>query len=510
MINNNQTKKSSLVILYHREPYDEVIENGKVMYQEKKSPNGILPTLKRFFANAQQSTWVAWQQVDDQTRDRFQSHMSFEGLGDRCMVVRVPLEAEQVHDFYHITSKESCWPILHSFPWQFAEDSSDWENFREINRLFAVAAIDAAADDALIWIHDYNLWLTPYFIRQQRPNAKIVFFHHTPFPSADVFNILPWREEIVESLLCCDVCGFHIPRYVENFVGVARSMRDIEVVQRAPVAPNFVRQGLALAEPDMVTQLRYKGRIVHLSATPVGIDPDHVRAVLQDPEVQARVAQIQAEMGDRKLIIAASRVDYVKGITQLLECYERLLERRPKLQGQINLVVAVASAAGGMRIYADTQREIEQRVGRINGQYTQLNWTPVVLFTSSLSPKEIAAFYKVADIAWITPLRDGLNLVGKEYIAARGDDGGAVILSEFVGSSVELPDAIPVNPYSSASMDQAIDIALSMPIDEQKQRMAKMTQSIELYDVQWWAEQLLAPARNPVNQTVKVKVVNPV
>jgi glucosylglycerol-phosphate synthase len=281
-------------------------------------------------------------------------------------------------------------------------------------------------------------------------------------------------------------------------------------VERAPVAPNFVPQGLALSEPDMVTKLRYKGHIVHLSATPVGTDPDHVREVLKDPVVQKRVEQIRAEMGDRKLIVAASRVDYVKGINQLLECYERLLDRRPELQGQINLVVAVASAAGGMRIYADTQREIEQRVGRINGQYTQLNWTPVVLYTSSLSPQEIAAFYKVADIAWITPLRDGLNLVGKEYIAARGDDGGALILSEFVGSSVELPDAIPVNPYSSASMDNAIDLALAMPIAEQKQRMAKMTQSIEQYDVQWWAEQLLAPARNPVNQTVKVKVVKPV
>ena len=151
-------QRSSLVILYHREPYDEVVENGKVVYREKKSPNGILPTLKRFFANAEQSTWIAWKEVNEETQADFQSTMTFEGLGDRCVVRRIPLFADQVKDFYHITSKEAFWPILHSFPWQFEYGSSNWENFRNINRLFAEAAIEAAADDALIWIHDYNLW----------------------------------------------------------------------------------------------------------------------------------------------------------------------------------------------------------------------------------------------------------------------------------------------------------------------------------------------------------------
>lgn len=490
-----ETKKSSLVILYHREPYDEVIEDGQVVYREKKSPNGILPTLKSFFASASQSTWVAWKQVDATSRESFKARMTIEGLGDRCVVMRIPLEAQQVSDFYHVTSKEACWPLLHSFPWQFAEDTSNWTNFREVNKLFAQAAIDAAADDALIWVHDYNLWLAPYFIRQQRPNAKIVFFHHTPFPSADIFNILPWREEIVESLLSCDVCGFHIPRYSEDFVGVARSMKEVEVVKREPVTDNFVKRGLALAEPDMVTQLRYKGRIVHLSASPVGTNPEFVRSIVNDPETQANVQQIRNELGDRKLIVAASRVDYVKGIIELMDCYERLLERRPELHDKVQLAVAVAPAASGMSIYAETQESIEKAVGRINGRFNQIGWTPIKFYTSNLGLKGINAFYKAADIAWITPLRDGLNLVGKEYVAARGDDGGVLILSEFVGSSVELPDAVPVNPYSTESMDAALDTALDMPVDEQKRRMANMTKSIDQYDVDWWAEHLMAPAK---------------
>ena len=178
--------KSSLVILYHREPYDEVKENGKIYYREKKSPNGIVPTLKSFFANADQSTWVAWKQITDAERDNFVDRVTMEGGSDSCVVRRIPLNAEQVRNFYHITSKEAFWPILHSFPEHFTYDSSDWENFQNINRLFAEAACEDAADDALIWIHDYNLWLTPYYIRQKMPHVKIAFFHHTPFPAVSV------------------------------------------------------------------------------------------------------------------------------------------------------------------------------------------------------------------------------------------------------------------------------------------------------------------------------------
>lgn len=489
--------RSSLVILYHREPYDEVVENGKTVYKEKKSPNGILPTLKRFFANAEQSTWIAWKQVKPKERSKFQSRMTFEGLGDRCVVERIPLEENQVKDFYHITSKEAFWPILHSFPWQFSYGSSNWENFRNINRLFAEAAIEAAADDALIWIHDYNLWLAPYYIREKVPNAKIVFFHHTPFPSADVFNVLPWREEIVDSLLCCDVCGFHIPRYVENFVGVARSSRPVKILKKEPVPEHFVPTGVALAEPEMVTQLEYRGRTVHLSASPVGTDPDHLRELAKAEEVHTKTQEIRQQVAENgKLILTAGRVDYVKGTKELLHCFERLLERRPELHGSVNLIVAAAAPATGMRVYKDAKRDIEALVGKINGRFAQLNWTPIVLFTSGLPQSELLALFKAADIAWVTPLRDGLNLVAKEYVVVHGDQDGVLILSEFVGAAVELPDALLTNPYSSQQMDQALDQALAMDKDEQHKRMARMTTSIDKFDVQWWAEDLLKDAQN--------------
>lgn len=483
--------KSSLVILYHREPYDEVIENGEVRYLPKKSPNGIMPTLKSFFKNVNRGTWVAWKQVEDNEKKSFETRVKVED-DTNYTVSRIPLTANQVKHFYHVTSKEACWPILHSFPWHFTSETSDWENFQEINRLFAEAACEEAADDALIWVHDYNLWLAPYFIRQLKPNAKIAFFHHTPFPSVDVFNILPWRSEIVESLLCCDVVGFHIPRYSENFVNVARSLKPVTVVKTGEPPEHLTRIGTALAEPEMVQQLEYKGRIVNIDAFPVGTDPDYIREILATPEAETRYAELKEEFKDRTLIVAAGRVDYVKGNKEKLEAYSRLLERRPDLHGKVQFLVTCVTAAAGMQIYQDAQSEIEQLAGQINGQFATIGWTPVLLYTKSLSKVELFGLYRAADICWTAPLRDGLNLVAKEYVIAKGkDNGGVLVLSEFVGAAVELPEAVLTNPYSTDRMDASIEQALAMPIEEQNERMAKLHDTVTKYDVKYWGDRLL-------------------
>ena len=493
--------KSSLVILYHREPYDEVEENGKIYYREKKSPNGIVPTLKSFFSNADQSTWVAWKQIKPEQSNGFEERVTMEGGSDSCVVRRIPLNAEQVKNFYYITSKEAFWPILHSFPEHFTYDSSDWENFQNINRLFAEAACEDAADDALIWIHDYNLWLAPAYIREKMPNVKIAFFHHTPFPAADVFNILHWRNAIIDSLLCCDLCGFHIPRYVQNFVGAARSCRDVEVLETMPVPNAFTKVGTALAEPEMTTKLRYKGRTINIDAFPVGTNPKNIRETVLTPSIASRVKEIRDQIGDNKLIVSAGRVDYVKGAKEMLQCFERLLERKPETVGKVNLVMTAVKAAAGMRVYQEAQQTIEQLVGQINGRFSSLGWTPIVLFTEPIPQEDLMAFYKTADIAWICPLRDGLNLVAKEYVAAHGGEDGVLILSEFTGSAVELPDALLTNPYSSTRMDECIDAALVMSPEEQKQRMTKLYKAICRYDVRQWANHMFREAKATAVET---------
>ena len=487
------SNQSSLVILYHREPYDEVQKDGKTYYQEKKKPNGIVPTLKSFFLNADRGTWIAWKQVTVRQRENFQETMTV-GEGEHCVVRRIPLSSNEVRDFYHITSKEAFWPILHSFPSQFTYDSANWENFQRINELFADAACEEAADDALIWVHDYNLWLTPHYIRQKKPNARIAFFHHTPFPSADIFGILPWRKAIVDSLLCCDLIGFHIPRYVENFVSAAGSVRHLDILERGEVNEVFTKLGPALAQREMATKIQYGDRTIRLDAFPVGTNPQQISDILNKPETHQRIQTIREEVRGRKLILSAGRVDYVKGTRELLLSYERLLDRRPELHGKVVLLNVSVAAAEGMRVYEDYRQEIEQLAGQINGRFATLNWIPIRLFTQPFPFEEMVAYYRAADIAFIPPLRDGLNLVAKEYIAAKQGTGGALILSEFTGSAVELPDAILANPHSFTSLDKSLDEALDMSPEEQKQRMQAMYETVTQHDVNQWAYHLFREA----------------
>lgn len=485
--------KSSLVILYHRQPYDEVMdEDGVIHYKAKQSPNGIVPTLKGFFSNVNQGTWVAWKQVKSKDQAEFKEHIPVEQIedGGNYNVRRIALTEDQVRDFYHITSKEAFWPILHSFPYHFTYETSNWENFKEVNRLFAKAACEEAAEDALIWVHDYNLWLVPQYIREIKPNAKIAFFHHTPFPSVDIFNILPWREEIVDSLLCCDIVGFHIPRYSENFVNVARSLREVEVVKQESVPEHITAVGTALAEPEMITQLRWNNRLVNVDAFPVGTNPEHIVSILRKPETTEHYEDIVERLQGRKLIMSAGRVDYVKGVREMLEAYGRLLERRPELQGKVNMMVTCVSPASGMRVYEEAQNLIEQLVGEVNGRFATFDWIPIMLFTQPIPFEDLMCYYRAADVCWTTPLRDGLNLVAKEYVVAREGKGGTLILSEFVGAAVELPQAILTNPYSMDRMDDAIDKALDMPQAEQEQRMQKMYQTVTKYDVAYWGDRL--------------------
>ncbi|KFF42070.1 MAG: glucosyl-glycerol phosphate synthase [Candidatus Atelocyanobacterium thalassa isolate SIO64986] len=481
--------KSSLVILYHREPHDEVIENGTIRYVPQKSPNGIIPTLKSFFANNFQGTWIAWKQVTEKQKNNFSEKVSVEDDGN-YHVFRIPLSPEQVKSFYYITSKEAFWPILHSFPYHFTSESSDWNNFVEINCLFAEAACRYAEDNALVWVHDYNLWLAPYFIRQKKPNIRIAFFHHTPFPPVDIFNILPWREAIIDSLLSCDLVGFHIPRYSENFINATKSLRSIDILEQQRVPKHLTAIGTALAQPDFTTKIKHNNQIIKIDAFPVGTNPKDVLQVLHSEYAIERFRKIKKSFHGCKTIIAAGRVDYVKGNAQKLETFNRLLKRRPELHGKINFILTCVQAATEIRIYKEAQYQVEQLVGAINGRYSSLDWTPVSLFTKPVSLLDLFCYYKAADICWTTPLRDGLNLVAKEYIIAHEGRSGVLILSEFVGAAIELPQAILVNPYSTKLMDEAIDKALDMSEEEQEEKMTEMYKTVSTYDIKYWANRV--------------------
>ncbi len=478
---------SDLVIVYHRQPYEEVEENGQIVFKENKSPNGIVPTLKSFFGRVDKGAWVAWKHADDPSNPDFERVVEIEDSYGKYAVSRLPLTEDQVKSFYHVTSKEAFWPILHSFKEKYNYDPVDWPTFREVNWAFAEAAAAEAADKAVVWVHDYNLWLVPKYLRQLRPDVRISFFHHTPFPSADMFNVLPWRREIMESLLSCDVVGFHIPRYAANFVGVAESLFDIETGPREDVDHDFIKEYVALSERRYARYVKYDGRKVQVLASPVGVDVDYIETRAQSEETVAKAREIRSDL-DAKLILSVGRTDYTKGGTDQLLSFERVLEDNPELRGKIRLMHVSVSANRNMTVYADIQNEIEQIVGRINGRFGKLEWTPVTLISRAIPFDDLVAYYRAADVAWITPLADGMNLVAKEFAACRNDNRGALVLSEFAGASVEMGSAIVANPFSHRSMDRAILQALDMSEEEQEDRMRNMRETIKKYDIRAWAE----------------------
>ncbi|SFD14217.1 glucosylglycerol-phosphate synthase [Massilia yuzhufengensis] len=489
--------KSDLVMVYHRLPFDEVVEDGVLCQRRPRSPNGIIPTLLRFFAGARAGSWVAWSQQASRHPAGFVTHVPVDmEQYPQLQAARIALTAQDIDIFYKKFSKEAFWPIIFSFPDKAEFRQAHWDRFLEVNRLFAEQAAREAAEGALVWIHDYNLWMVPAFLRPLRPDLRIAFFHHTAFPSSDVFNILPWRRDIIGSLLQCDYVGFHIPRYVENFVDAVRSHAPVDASATVPCAPRFLTYGCALGVDRMTTLIDTGARRIGLGAHPVGTDAALIERTVAAPAVQAQAAAIRDYLGAATGIVSIERLDYVKGTLEKLEAFERLLERHPEHIGKVTLLNVITPAAPGMEIYESLRVEVDRTVGRINGRFSTLNWVPVRYFYRSLPFEEVLAHYVACDIAWITPLRDGLNLVAKEFVAAKKASArcGVLVLSEFAGAAVELHGALLTNPYDANAMTASLHHALTMGQEEREYRTARMAMITTEHDVARWGRDFIAAA----------------
>lgn len=490
-VKSDQRGDADLVMVYHRLPFDEVVEDGVTLQRSPKSPNGIIPTLLGMFTGARKGAWVAWSEQESRAPEGFVSTVSVdEQRYPHLHAARIALTADDVDLFYKKFSKEAFWPIIFSFPDKAEFKQDHWERFLEVNRLFAERTAREAAEGALAWIHDYNLWMVPAFLRPLRPDLRIAFFHHTAFPSSDIFNILPWRRDIIGSLLQCDYVGFHIPRYVENFVDATRSFAPLEVLGSVPCAPRFLTYGCALGVDSMTTAIEVGGRRIGLGAHPVGTDVGLVEQLAATPNVLDKTQSITDCLNGVTGVISIERLDYVKGSLQKLEAFERLLEEHPEYIERVTLINIITPAAPGMEIYENLRLEVDRVVGRINGRFSTLEWVPVRYFYRSLSFDEVVAHYAACDIAWITPLRDGLNLVAKEFIATRKAVGksGVLILSEFAGVAVDLHGALLTNPYDPRSLTSTLHQALTMGEDERVYRTARMAAIVTEHDVTRWAD----------------------
>ena len=486
--------KSDLVMVYHRLPYEEALEEGKVMRRRPTSPNGIIPSLLSFFGDGKRGAWVAWAVHDPKKAVPFETHTTvdrerYPGL----VAARVALTKHDVDIFYKRFSKEAFWPTLHTF-WERAVFREDhWTVFLKVNRLFAERTAAEAATGAVVWLHDYNLWMVPAFLRELRPDLVIAFFHHTYFPSADVFNVLPWRREIVGSLLQCDYIGFHIPRQTENFVDVARGVAPVRVLETRSCAPRSRTYGCAGGLDEATTAIEVHGRRIGLGAHPVGVDMGRVSEVLDAPETTERMAALRKDLTGTRLILSVERLDYTKGTLDMLQAFERLLDDHPELRTKVSLLTVCVPAAKEMTIYDTLQTQIEQAVGHINGRFSSVGWTPVQFFFRPLPFEEVVAWYAMADVMWITPLRDGLNLVAKEYAATQGliDGSGVLVLSEFAGAAAELHGAVLTNPHDVADLAARLYQGIAMNDNEARSRMRELFDIVRHNDIQRWGQEFL-------------------
>jgi len=379
---------------------------------------------------------------------------------------------EKMDRFYYGFCNKTLWPLFHYFPDLTLYEEDYWEEYKQVNRLFAEAVIQVLRPDDLLWVHDYQLMLVPGLVRERFPDLPIGFFLHIPFPSYEVFRLLPraWRVEIIEGLLGASLVGFHTYDYTRDFLtSVLRTV----------------------GYEHQLGSLMLRDRAVTVDTFPMGIDFERFARAAASPETDARVAELQVKCAGQKVIFSVDRLDYTKGIINRLRGYEVFLKRNPQWHGKVVFVMSVAPSRTAVESYQAMKLELEQTVGRIVGTYGNVNWTPLVYQFRNIGFQEIVALYRLCDVALITPLRDGMNLVAKEFVASRPDQTGVLILSEMAGAAKEMGEALIINPVHSGDFAQALEQALAMPEEEQVRRNWLLQERLRRYDVVRWAEDFL-------------------
>lgn len=451
--------KHGLVIAANRLPIHRVEGQGKAAWQV--SPGGLVtamaPILERHGGH-----WIGW----NGTASRAARTIAVSGLS----LSPIGLSRTEVAHFYQGFSNSTLWPLYHDAIVVPELHRQWWRTYKSVSMRFAKRIARAAKRGATVWVHDYHLQLVPNMLRALRKDLRIGFFQHIPFPPEELFAWLPWREQILTGLLGADVVGFQTEAASQNFSRAARRWTAADGTDR---------------------ELRIEGRDVHVRPAPIAIDAEEFGRLSQDADVRARAVEIRASLGNRKLLLGVDRLDYTKGIPQRLRAFEELLrERRLDSENVVLVQVAVPSREDAPG-YADVRREVEEIVGRVNGQFSEPGKVAVHYFRRNLPRRELIAYYLAADVMLVTPLRDGMNLVAKEFVASRHDYGGVLVLSEFAGAASELRRALLVNPRDLDAMKLAIRLALRMPERERRMRMAILRTQVRRHDVHEWASSFL-------------------
>jgi trehalose 6-phosphate synthase/phosphatase len=435
---------------------------------------GGLASALRSVHDARDSVWIGWPgDVSSLSADR---RSELDARLAALRLVPVHLGADEVNRYYLGFANSVLWPLFHQFLDKVKLDEAcDGVTYEAVNARFADAVVRAFRPGDDVWVHDYQLMLVPEMLRRALPEARIGFFLHTPFPASEVFRTLPCRERLLRGVLGADVIGFHTAAYRQHFVHAAARLLGLE--------------------PD-VDALGHDGRRVRLGVHPVGVDAAALERLAASQPVRDEARRIRARLPGGRIVLGVDRLDYTKGLTGRLLAIERFLERSPELRRAVRFVQLAVPTRDGVDAYEQMRREVNERVGRINARYGSVDALPIHLLYRSTPLEALAALYVAADVMLVTPLRDGMNLVAKEYAATRLDDTGVLVLSEFTGAAAELAEALIVNPYDTEAVANSIEAALNMPVDEQRLRMVELRRRVRSHDVHRWGRSFLDDLAN--------------
>jgi trehalose 6-phosphate synthase/phosphatase len=455
-----------LLIVSNRLPITTTVDGETITFAQA---SGGLATGLRGFHEKTGGLWIGWPGTAPGLPEQVETALT--GQLKQAGIAPVFLTEQELREYYEDFSNGVLWPVFHYLLERLPLAPSSWSAYRQVNQKFADRVVAEYRPGDVIWIHDYQLLLVPGMVREQLPGARIGFFLHIPFPAAEVFRILPWREAILRSLLAADLVGFHTHAYAEHFAAAVAALPDLE------------------PEEDHVW---VGSHLARFGAFAMGIDAARFQALGDSAETARAVDDLRQQAGDRTLLVAVDRLDYTKGIKQRLVAFESLLEQDATLRDRVRLIQVAAPSREEVRSYQDFRRDIEELIGRINGKYGTLSSVPIHYLYQTTPPEQLVPLYRAADVMLVTPLRDGMNLVAKEFIASRTDERGVLVLSEFAGAAEELREAIIVNAHDITSIADGIRLAMAMPAEAQARRLRAMRRRVLTFDVHKWATDFLS------------------
>lgn len=452
---------SKTIIVSNRLPVSITKENDEIV--SKPSAGGLATGLGSIYKSGD-NIWLGWPGIFPATPEE---ETTIKDVLKKDSMRPVFLNKKDIKLYYEGFSNSTIWPQFHYFSQYTEYNESYWDAYVEVNKKFCNEILTYANDGDVIWVHDYQLFLLPQMLREKLPNASIGYFHHIPFPSYEIFRMIPWRQELLEGVLGADMIGYHTYDDMRHFLSAVSRI----------IGPDHE-----------MGHLKYGDRIITVDALPMGIDYEKFEKAAISKETQKEIKGFYGSMSTEKLMLSIDRLDYSKGIPARLKALDKFLEQHPEFQGKVSLILLVVPSRDTVSSYAHLKDEIELLVGRINGKYSMMNWTPVHYFYRSLPFNKLSALYSMSDVALVTPLRDGMNLVCKEFIASKLDKTGVLILSEMAGAAKELSEAIIINPNNQNALVKAMHQALTMPEEEQNRRISEMQEKLKRYNIHRWVE----------------------